>query len=75
LGWHYPQTKSLEFLIENKKFYPITILRSLKRDLRDKLFARSIITCRDLVCLKDTSQNNNIKKLIQEAKIILGNDK
>jgi len=73
LGWHYPQNTGLEFLVENKKFYPITILRSLGRELKNKLFAHNIITCRDLICLKENFQNNNIKKSIQEAKLILGN--
>jgi len=49
LGWKYPEEASLENLIEKKKFYPITILRHLDDETKNKLFKNKIIFCEDLL--------------------------
>ena len=78
LGWRYPVHQGLEELIGEKHFYPITILGSLNRSLRDKLFANNIILCKDIIKEKKEIlqekvmiKNRILVKLINEANIIL----
>lgn len=47
-SWRYPE-ESLERLIEEKKLYPVTILKSISGPSRDKLFEAKVILARDLV--------------------------
>ncbi|NCO23194.1 hypothetical protein COW09_01515 [bacterium (Candidatus Moisslbacteria) CG12_big_fil_rev_8_21_14_0_65_36_11] len=49
LGWRHGEEACLENLIEEQKFYPITILRNLDESTRDKLFEKNIILCKDLI--------------------------
>ena len=49
VGWSYPEGNSLENLIENKKLYPITMIRSLDADSIDKLASASFILAIDLL--------------------------
>jgi Holliday junction resolvase-like predicted endonuclease len=51
IGWHYPKKQSLEYLIEQKKLYPITCLVSLKRQARDALISNDIILTKDLLSI------------------------
>ena len=46
-GWRYPDSDSLENLIENKKAFPITLL-SVKKDIMRKLLNNGIITIHDI---------------------------
>ncbi|MDD4996405.1 MAG: ATP cone domain-containing protein [Patescibacteria group bacterium] len=78
LGWQYPRENSLESLIEEKKIYPITILRSLDRQTKEKLFFQKIIFCKDLLMIKNETLKRKTKiselkiiKLINEAKSII----
>jgi hypothetical protein len=48
VSWKYPEEKSLERMIENKKLYPVTILSSIKRSSLDSLFKNNIILVRDI---------------------------
>lgn len=52
LGWAYPQEKSLQMMIEEKKLYPITILRSIEKNFEERLIKEGIIVCQDLVNLE-----------------------
>lgn len=49
LGWHYPKDNCLENLIENKRLYPITILKGLDRYSEKKFIQTGIILCQDLI--------------------------
>lgn len=49
IAWRYPKDKSLEYYIEKKKLYPISILPGLKKNQRDKLFENNILTVKDFL--------------------------
>lgn len=75
ISWGYPKNKSLEYLIEKKRLYPVTILPSLTRYVKETLAQKRIILAKDL--LKYSTNNlvritglrlNIVKKLQQEAK-------
>lgn len=51
LGWAYPEARSLQNIIEEKKLYPITVLRTLEKKFEDRLISEGIITCQDLLKL------------------------
>jgi len=79
LGWKYPKGLGLERLIEDKKLYPITILKSANSFIKKTLFSRDIITCQDFLnekrddLKKETKiYYNTLIKLTDEAKILLG---
>jgi hypothetical protein len=48
-AWHYPHKKNLEYYIESKKLYPVSILPSLKKKQKKKLFDNNIITIQDFL--------------------------
>jgi len=49
IAWHYPLDSSLEYLIENKELYPITILPSLKTIDIEKLSSSGILLAKELL--------------------------
>lgn len=49
VAWRYPRGQSLENLIEEKKLYPVTILPSLIRQVREKLAVEGIVLARDVL--------------------------
>ena len=49
IGWRYPQNESLEYLIEKKGLYPITVLPSLTRYVKDRLIQKKVILAKDLL--------------------------
>jgi len=79
LGWQYPADKSLNYLIENKKLYPITILKHLDEVSARSLFSQNIILANQLLSQGDVGKlsfktgiaKNKLNKLIKEAKLIL----
>lgn len=60
LAWKYPEVKNLQYYIETKKLYPITILPLLKQEHVQKLFDSNIIMARDL---KNFSPLDLVEKL------------
>jgi hypothetical protein len=48
-AWHYPHKKNLENFIESKKIYPVSILPSLKKNQKKRLFENNIITIQDFL--------------------------
>jgi len=62
LGWRYPRTKGLEYLIENNKFYPITILPGLNSYLADFFVSEKMMLAQDIL-------NIDIKKLSKKLKV------
>ncbi|MFH1657139.1 MAG: restriction endonuclease [bacterium] len=78
LGWRYPENKGLEYLIEQKKLYPITILPSLKGYLRDVFISHNILLAKDVLGINGSefSLENNIpsrfiNSLIKEASLLV----
>ncbi|MCG9479506.1 MAG: restriction endonuclease [Actinomycetia bacterium] len=49
IAWHYPKGRNLEYYIEAKKLYPVSILPGLKKKKRYKLFENEIYTIQDLL--------------------------
>ncbi|OGI12268.1 hypothetical protein A3K64_03000 [Candidatus Micrarchaeota archaeon RBG_16_36_9] len=49
IGWNFPKDNSLETLIEDKKLYPITMIRSLDADSIDRLSSASLVLALDLL--------------------------
>ena len=48
LGWDYPRGKGLQHLIQEEKFYPITVLTGLPTDLKKYMLENGIVTCSQL---------------------------
>ena len=79
LGWNCPKNEGLEFLIEQQKLYPITILPSLKgKYLLDIFASEKKMLVKDILKLNPQvfSKRFNvpiqkIQSLIREAKILL----
>lgn len=75
ISWRYPKNESLEYLIEKKGLYPITILPSLNKYAKSRLAESKIILAKDLLkySLGDLVHvtglsSNIINKLQKEAK-------
>lgn len=48
-SWRYPERESLEEMVETKRLYPITILRSVTEPVRERLFQARVMLARDLL--------------------------
>lgn len=78
LGWHYPRKEGLEKMIDKEKLYPITTLRSLRKDVSKVLVSKEIMLVQDLLKmdLKKFARENNISlsylnSLAKDAKLII----
>jgi len=76
-GWNYPEDENLRILIEEKKLYPITMIRSLDADSLDRMSSSDFILAIDLlrISLKELNKITKIslkklKKFSEEAKRI-----
>ena len=49
IGWSSPPERSLQDLIEEKKLYPITCLKGLKRDTKEKMVDGGIVVLKNLI--------------------------
>lgn len=49
IAWHYPKEQNLEYFIENKKLYPVSILQGLNNQQKIILFNQNTITIQDLL--------------------------
>jgi hypothetical protein len=79
IGWKYPYMQGLEAMIEKKKLYPITILRSLDRRSQIKLSNAGLVLVVDLVRRNVEELNEmtgirtkKLKILVRDAKRICG---
>ncbi len=75
-SWQYASgnDKNLQELIELKKLYPITILKSVKGHIKDKLSQSKIILAKELLNykindlkIKTRIDENSLKQIIREA--------
>jgi len=80
-GWRHPAKGSLKELIEKRKLYPITIIRSINEETKEKLYAGRIMVIKDLFkfsideLIKKTGMSEKVLvKIIDEAKLICGGD-
>ncbi len=78
LGWQYPTDKSINRLVEDKKLYPITILKHLDKISAERLFSQNVILASQLLSIrieklsiKTGIAKNKLNVLIKEARIIL----
>jgi hypothetical protein len=78
MAWHYPRKKNLEYYIESKKLYPISILPGLKEYQKNKLFDNDIFTIQDflnntpdLIAKKISADQLAANKLFAEAALLL----
>jgi hypothetical protein len=55
ISWRYPETGSLEKLIEDKRLYPATILPSARRKSLETLFANNFILAQDIADIDEES--------------------
>jgi hypothetical protein len=51
LAWQYPEEKNLQYYIENKRLYPISIIPSIKKRQREMLFDSDIILIQELIAM------------------------
>jgi hypothetical protein len=76
--WRYPRGAGLEKMIEDKGLYPVTILRSVDKEVLEKLFSSGVVLAKDFVehdvdYLSRTGlKKSKIKKLMIEARQLLG---
>ncbi len=49
IAWHYPNRENLEYFIENKKLYPVSILQGLNNQQKIILFNQNTITIQDFL--------------------------
>jgi len=48
LAWHYPKTENLQYFIETRKLYPISILSTITEGQKETLFDSDIILVKEL---------------------------
>jgi len=62
IGWGSPHGMDLQTMIEQKKFYPVTLLKGVNVDTRNRLTSAGVILLRQLV-------ESNVKELRKETEI------
>lgn len=82
LGWNYPPEAALEVLIDKKKFYPITILRSLDNKSKASLANADLIVLNDLTAIsletlhkKTSVSKKKLSQIKNEAEEIINSPK
>jgi hypothetical protein len=78
IGWSSPKNRDLQTMIEEKKLYPITLLRALRADIRQRLTSNGIILLKQLteqnltVIRRQTGiSKDKVALLIEGARAIL----
>jgi len=78
LGWNYPKNKGLEYLIDNQKLYPITILPSFKGFLMNIFVEERMMLAQDILRFDMEKFSKKFKipikylnPLIKEAELLL----
>jgi hypothetical protein len=78
VAWHYPEEENLEYFIETKKLYPVSILNGLNNQQKNSLFGSDIITIKDflkfdrdqLLNLLNTSPDH-LGKLLSQIEMLI----
>ena len=78
LAWHYPRRENLQYFIESKKLYPVSILFGITERQKEILFDSDIILVKELRdCSKDSLaglisvSQPEASKILNEARIIM----
>ncbi len=81
VGWSHPPKSDLQNLIEDKKLYPITILRGLRSPVRDKLVSTGIVMIKQLTEIDPNElrrrariSKDDSESIISKAKIIFSDN-
>ena len=76
-SWNFPKEQSLQKLIQLKKLYPITILKSISDNTKERLFQSKITIAKNLLnysvedLMKKTELNEKeIGKILDEVKVV-----
>ena len=79
LGWNWPKNRGLERLIEKEGLYPVTILPSLRRPLKDILVSKRMMLVQDVLKIDPQKFSKKFKipvkhiySLGEEVRILLG---
>ncbi len=77
LAWHYPKIENLQYFIETRKLYPISILSAITERQKEKLFYSDIILVKELKGLNINkladligADHKTASKILDEASII-----
>jgi hypothetical protein len=70
IGWNYPEGQGLEYLIEEKKLYPITMLKDLDIDSLNKLSTSNFILVLDLLRIPIKDLNKTTKIPLKKLKLL-----
>ncbi len=79
ISWNYPKKGNLQELIEKSGLHPLTAISSLSKKDKTELLKRNLVLCREII-ENPTELNacglneNKIKKVINEAKVIIDSD-
>lgn len=78
IGWSSPKNQDLQTMIETKKLYPITILKGLSTQTRNRLTSNGIITLKRLTEKSLTElehetgiHRNKLESILESARAIL----
>jgi len=79
MGWRYPQTReSLEYYIESKKLYPVTVLTTMNNFLNRRFREEGLVLIQDLIKFTPQSLANKFRmkeglanRLIREAESLI----
>ena len=79
MAWQHPEEKNLQYYIENKKLYPVSILTTITKNQKDILFDSGILLVQELVSMDADALMRllSIKKIktlkiLNEIELLLG---
>ena len=77
MAWQYPEVENLQYFVESKKLYPISILSTISENQKERLFDSNIILVKELLNFKIDSlaeflsiDYQKAEKIFNELKII-----
>ena len=78
LGWRYPAEQGLEYLIESRNLYPLTILPSFSGRLSESLAGQKTMLAKNILEIRDAglteeqeAHYKGFNSLVKEAEILL----
>ena len=78
IGWRYPEEKGLESLIEEKKLYPITFLKDVDGEIRERLSEAGIVLLKQILDFKVEElqektgiSKSELRKIVEKAKEVI----
>lgn len=81
MAWQYPEDENLQYYIESKKLYPVSILPVVTEKQKERLFSSNIILVKDLLNFEIDSlarilsiNHNKVERILDEVKLLYNND-